>query len=99
MTAVEDARAAVFARLDFLGLIETHARVALTVTCTLLCCSRAPLRPAGRAHHLSASGASTPSHSLAGEDQAIRPSALARKKVWQNSTRDGRDHHALNGAA
>jgi CRP/FNR family transcriptional regulator, cyclic AMP receptor protein len=90
VTAVEDARAAIFAALDFLGLIETHACVALTVTRTLLKQLRAATGRMAERTTLSAVGRI---HAellrLAGDDQAIRPMPVfAALAVRVNSTRE-----------
>ena len=90
VTAVEDARAAIFAALDFLGLIETHACVALTVTRTLLKQLRAATGRMAERTTVSAVGRI---HAellrLAGEDFTIRPvPVLAALAVRVNSTRE-----------
>jgi CRP/FNR family cyclic AMP-dependent transcriptional regulator len=90
VTAVDDARAAVFAALDFLGLIETQACVALTVTRLLLKQLRAATGRMAERTTLSAVGRI---HAellrLAGEDLTIRPvPVLAALAVRVNSTRE-----------
>lgn len=90
ITAVEAARAAIFAALDFLTLIETHGAVALTVTRLLLKQLRAATGRIAERTTLSAVGrVHAELLRLAGEAQAIRPTpVLAALAVRVNSTRE-----------
>ena len=90
ITAVEAARAAVFAALDFLTLIETHGCVALTVTRMLLKQLRAATgRIAERTTLSAVARVYAELLRLAGEAQVIRPApVLAALAVRINSTRE-----------